>query len=328
MSKLYTTKYAINFPPDRRVMKSDRHRDAELAFLLQPIKTAANDRQDCPEAYIRLRIAGRRIYKPVQECHGRIHTADFEMIFCSTPDCRNFCETEENTLPKAGFKCRGCNKSGHRRIGIQPHQFDKSLRGHAPGAGSSYFVHTPSALSARSVSKRNAKRELKNVLDSNDSMLADGHQVKKDRRVDRECPEWMCDRFEFLNFLIGAHPKMLDEKNPLYRKHRETAALWAGVMCLYHRSGLPASHVAELLSFDNLRELPDGTFEIVETRNITEEQVERIVLAIRRRRDGLRVDGKALNGKRGRPKRISTAGINKLVEMLDSEGINMEFDNC
>jgi hypothetical protein len=258
-----------------------------------------------------------------RDCHapidlpGRTHVTDFALVFCST-GCGNLCEIDEpemaitKSIPV--FICRACNPVVTRRIRIQLHSFDKDLGGHAPLDGG---AKTTAAYDART-SRRNAKRELRHFLDSNDQMLVDGHQVKKDRTVDRECPEWMCDRFEFLNFLITVFPKMLDESSPKYQKHRETAALWGYVMYCYHRMGLPASYVADLLSGQKERELTDGTFEILEERLVTDKQVERVVHAIKNRREGLRVDGTKLTGKRGRPKKVTAEDLNKIVEIFDS----------
>jgi hypothetical protein len=285
--------------------------------------------QNCPEALIVFRMARHRILKPELIESPVKYTTDFVMLFCQTPHCQNFCCVEESTATRATFTCRECSKASRRRVGVQLHQFDKSLGGHVPGEG----AHTPGASSERSITRRNAKAELRKLLGGNDPMLVDGHQVLKDRRVERECPEWMCDRFELVNFLIQAFPKMLEPTSPKYRKQRETAGLWCGVTCLYHRMGLPASYVADLLSYEQRREQLDGTSVLVSERVVTEAQVERIVNAITKRRAGLRADGKPLTGKRGRPKKKATAAqVQKatelLIEVLDSEAVNDEINKC
>jgi hypothetical protein len=250
---------------------------------------------------------------------GPLHTDDFVMIFCSAPDCMNFCEIIDPFMPDAAFKCRACNpvaRVERRWWKIQPNQFDKHLGGHAPVDA----APTPAATSEGRISKRNAKSELRKFLDSKDSMLADGHQINKDRTVERECPEWMCNRFEFLNFLVETCPKMLDETNLNYRKHRNKAALWGGVMYYYHRMGLPASYVADLLSVRKERELSDGTVNIIGERLVTEAQVERIVHAINKRRKRLRVDGTKLNGRRGRPRvEKTTLDLEQVIEVFDTK---------
>lgn len=244
---------------------------------------------------------------------GPLHVDDFVMLFCATPDCQNFCESEESVLPGAAFKCRTCNKSDRHRIGIQIHQFDKDLGGHAPEG-----TKTPGTYGTRT-SKRNAKSELRGFLDGNDPIM-DGHQVLKDRAVDRECPEWIADRFEFLNFLCEQFPKWLGETSPKHRQHREQAALYAGVMYFYFRLGLPDTYVAELLTVQRFRLLADGSEEFVVERKVSKAKVKRIVLAIRRRHDGLRADGTKLTGKCGRP-RVQKQNLTKATEMLAIEGV-------
>ena len=269
--------------------------------------------QNCPEALIALRAAGYRILKP--EFIQRIkHMADFVMLFCQTPTCSNFCELEELAATGATFTCCDCNNTAQRRIRISPprvqqHQFDKHLGGYGPGLG----IHTPGAWST--------KRELRKFLDSNDSMLADGHQIKKQRQVAHDCPDWVLDRFEFLNFLVTVFPKMLEPSNKKYREQHRKAALWAGVLYYYYRMGLSAKQVATLLSVEFVREMPNETTVIVGKRTVTPAQVDRIVVAIKRRKEGLRVDGKPLGSRRGRPKSIRPEEIEKLVEVLDSEGV-------
>jgi hypothetical protein len=309
MNESYAIKYAINFPPHRVVTKFDRQRDAELAFLIHALKTAPKNRQDCPEVYIRIHLASPRFCKPVIERLGQTHTADFTLIFCSDPDCENFCETEENLLPTTKFVCRDCNKTRREKLAIQHHQFDKLLRGHAPEG-----AKTPGAWST--------KRELKKFLDGNDTMM-NGHQILKDRRIDKDCPTWLLNRFEFLNFLCQQFPKWLDETNPKHTKHREEAALYAGVMYYYYRMGLPDSYVSELLTCPNFRVYRDGSEEFVDERKVSVAKVKRIVLAIKRRYAGLRADGTKPSGKRGRPRiqSVDTLSLTKASEMLAKEGV-------
>jgi hypothetical protein len=159
-------------------------------------------------------------------------------------------------------------------------------------------------------------------------MLNDGYQVLKDRRIDRECPGWVANRFEFLNFLSEKFPKWLDETSPKHKRQREEAALYFGVAYYYFRMGLPDSHVALLLSVPKFRVLPDGSEEFIEQRIISVEKVKRIVLAIRRRHEGLRADGSKLTGQRGRPRGViqpvTAAGainLTKVVQVLETEGV-------
>jgi hypothetical protein len=286
---------------------------APYVFMLLPSVEAIDVRSQRP------------YYRVLDDLPGRIHARDFALLYCST-GCGTFCEIGEHDIAFIQsipvFVCRACNPVSTRRIGIQLHNFDKELSGHAPGSGKEGFVHTPKASSARSITRRNAKRELREFLDSNDPMLADGHQVKRDRMVDRECPEWVCNRFEFLNFLLQTFPKMLDKTSPQYRKHRDKAALWGGVLYHYFRQGLPASYVADLLSVRTERETKSGTIEVVEERIVTEAAVNRIVLAIRRRRAGLAVDGTKLTGKRGRPRLNQNADLTETIEVFDMTEVN------
>jgi hypothetical protein len=91
-------------------------------------------------------------------------------------------------------------------------------------------------------------------------------------------------------------------------------------MYFYFRMGLPDTYVEHLLSAPEFRTISDGSEEFVAERKVSKAKVKRIVLAIRRRHDGLRADGTKLTGKRGRP-RVQKQDQTKATEMLAIEGV-------
>ncbi len=247
-------------------------------------------------------------HKASMSAVGRVHTEDFILLFCSSPGCENLCETEEPVHPAAAFTCRACNPVG-TGLHFQYYQFDMRLRGGAP-EGTQHIRNQGS-------NSHTAKKILREFFDKTDTMITGG-QILKSRRVERLCPDWMLDDNEVRGFLLARFPAMLATRcerprwlsceHPgcqLGRKQREAAALWAGVIYLYHRIGLPASEVAA--------ELILGTPISATSEELkpSEAVIERIVLTINRRRVGLQVNGKPLsNGRRGRKKKTAcSAGI-------------------
>ena len=203
-------------------------------------------RQDNPVIYTRINYS--KPARPPETAWrdnfaGRTHVDDFAMFFCSTPGCSNFFETEESINLNTTFKCRGCIPANAVGAKIQPWQFDKYLGGHAPeGAG-----HSTNKAYDHHTSKKHAKRELRRFLDNNDPMMS-GHQIKKDRKVERDCPDWMLNDFEVRSFLYTSFPRMFDLASRQCNAQRDKAALWYAVIHLYHRMGLPASYTASLMS--------------------------------------------------------------------------------
>lgn len=127
---------------------------------------------------------------------------------------------------------------------------------------------------ARSTNSKDYER-LRALIDSDDSFLAGGtgHQIQKERVLERETPSWAIDNRELRKIIETAFPKW--RKNA---KQRHQAARWAQVVYLFYRMHLPRQHVAAEMK-------------------ISIETVKNLLKRIRRTANGVRSDN---TGKRSR----------------------------
>ena len=100
-------------------------------------------------------------------------------------------------------------------------------------------------------------------------------------RVDSRRPSWTDSDAEIQTLLYTVFPKFHWNEN-----QNNQFVRWFMVIFLYHRAGLPASKVAQILE-------------------LTEKKVYDTVLRIERAHSGLSTAGKARAARRGRPKKIS-----------------------
>jgi hypothetical protein len=81
-------------------------------------------------------------------------------------------------------------------------------------------------------------KQLRNKIDSNDSFINHGHQIKRIRTRLKDIPDWATNNAKLQTLLLTAFPKL--ETDP---KQRQGAARWARVIHLYYRFGMPHNHV-------------------------------------------------------------------------------------
>lgn len=83
-------------------------------------------------------------------------------------------------------------------------------------------------------------RQLRHLIDGDESFMSGGHQIIKIRKRVRNIPEWASDNSLTRKLLSEVFPKWRTDST----QHKR-AARWARVIYLYHRAGLPDSHVAK-----------------------------------------------------------------------------------
>lgn len=86
---------------------------------------------------------------------------------------------------------------------------------------------------------------LRTMVDSNDSFITGGFEVKKVRSLEREIPEWALNDIELRKVLLAVFPKLSftppKEKKAKreYQRRIEKAGRWVRVIHLYYRMELP-----------------------------------------------------------------------------------------
>jgi hypothetical protein len=98
-------------------------------------------------------------------------------------------------------------------------------------------------------------KQLRNKIDSNDSFLNRGHQIKKIRTRLKNIPDWATNNAKLQALLLTVFPKLETDL-----KQRKAAARWARVIHLYYRFGMPHNQVvAETgIGYGTLRSLLRG----------------------------------------------------------------------
>ncbi len=90
--------------------------------------------------------------------------------------------------------------------------------------------------------------KLRTVLDTNDSFVAGGHEIKKIRSRKKDSPAWAMDNKRVQKLLLGVFPKLRTDL-----KQRRRAARWAAAIHLFYRVGMTHSQIAAELKTKPVR---------------------------------------------------------------------------
>lgn len=126
---------------------------------------------------------------------------------------------------------------GVRQLGLQDEDPSESL---------------PLPIDTRPARKKSTNNpdfeKLRTILDTNDSFVAGGHEIKKIRTRKKDVPAWALNNKKVQELLLRVFPKLRTDP-----KQRRRAARWAAAIHLFYRVGMTHSQIAAELKTKSVR---------------------------------------------------------------------------